>query len=426
MGDTAFILNAITETIGYYIWYLPKISFITDAFPLLGPATAVLSTDDEPSWSGGRGGAPDGISASDSWMDGWTIFYWGWWISWGPFVGTFMAKISRGRTLGQFITCSLIVPSLYSFFFMGVWGAEGIRLQNMAETEGITCADTYSKVSPAINLYCLGTEDIVFDQISAYGGKTLGDVLTVTILFSIVIYFVTSSDSGSLVIDIMAANGLPEPPIVQRIFWACSEGATASVLLSFGGEVGLKALRSVSLICGLPYTFCLFWFCQSLLYVCYEEAGDLDKDRPDMRSFITNIDHTKSGSYVSGLIKIATALVFPPLQLGLVMANVWKETIPGQWFIINIIWEGSMVLLCFIAIMDWEYQCVYICGAVYILFMAMMATVRADVRTKVGCERGDWLTDFLVCCTMYPLAIPQMHAELSAHSAAEGGTKNAV
>mmetsp|Transcript_47905 Transcript_47905/g.133471 ORF Transcript_47905/g.133471 Transcript_47905/m.133471 type:complete len:171 (-) Transcript_47905:75-587(-) len=133
MGDTAFILNAITETIGYYIWYLPKISFITDAFPLLGPATAVLSTDDEPSWSGGRGGAPDGISASDSWMDGWTIFYWGWWISWGPFVGTFMAKISRGRTLGQFITCSLIVPSLYSFFFMGVWGAEGIRLQNMAE-----------------------------------------------------------------------------------------------------------------------------------------------------------------------------------------------------------------------------------------------------------------------------------------------------
>ena len=105
------------------------------------------------------------------------------------------------------------------------------------------------------------------------------------ILFSIVIYFVTSSDSGSLVLDIMAANGLPEPPIVQRVFWACSEGATASVLLGFGGEVGLKALRSVSLICGLPYTFCLFWFCQSLLYVCYEEAGDLDKDRPDMRSF---------------------------------------------------------------------------------------------------------------------------------------------
>ena len=66
-------------------------------------------------------------------MDTWTMFYWGWWISWGPFVGTFMAKISRGRTLGQFITYTLIVPSIYVFFFLGIWGAEGIRLQNQAD-----------------------------------------------------------------------------------------------------------------------------------------------------------------------------------------------------------------------------------------------------------------------------------------------------
>ena len=78
---------------------------------------------------------------------------------------------------------------------------------------------------------------------------------------------------------------------------------------------------------------------QALLYVCYEEAGDLDKERPDMRSFIVNIDHTNSGSYVSGLIQILAALIFPPLQLGIVMANVWKESIPGTWFFVNVVIE---------------------------------------------------------------------------------------
>ena len=115
------------------------------------------------------------------------MFYWGWWISWGPFVGIFMAKISRGRTLGQFITCSLIVPALSAALFLGVWGAEGIRLQNMADTEGLTCTSAtspFSTTSTAINLNCLSTEDMLFDQISAYGGKDRATTTYLTITHS--------------------------------------------------------------------------------------------------------------------------------------------------------------------------------------------------------------------------------------------------
>merc|ERR1719183_1646968 len=85
----------------------------------------------------GRGGAPDGKGGAAGWMNAWTIFYWGWWISWGPFVGTFMAKISRGRTLRQFIVGTMIVPSFYSFVWFGIFGGEGIRMQRMADGSGL-------------------------------------------------------------------------------------------------------------------------------------------------------------------------------------------------------------------------------------------------------------------------------------------------
>jgi hypothetical protein len=422
MGETAFVLNAICSTIGYYIWFLPKISFHTDAFELLGPANCtdvVASARDTTTC--GIGGAPDGNAGGAGWMDLWTIFYWGWWISWGPFVGTFMAKISRGRTLGTFIVCTLIVPSMYSFFFMGVWGAEGIRIQNMADTEGLTCANAYSETTGAVNLWCMATEDLVFDHISAYGGKTISTILSIVILFSVVIYFVTSSDSGSLVIDIMAANGKQEPPILQRIFWAFSEGATASVLLNFGADAALKALRGVSLVCGLPYTFVLFAMCQSLYFVVQEEMGDLDPNRPGMKSFFTNIDHSVSGTaagWSAGLIKILIATVCWPLQLCDVMRQVWGGS-AIVWFIATAAIEGSFAVLIFVAAMGWEPMCYYVAMAVFVVNAIMMASVRMAVRQKIGSERGDWLTDLIVCGCCWMFAVPQMAAELSTANKAQ-------
>merc|ERR1719450_574221 len=121
LDEPWYILNANTSAIGYYLWYLPKISFHTDAWEELGSA------------SQGLGGAPDDDGGSAGWMNGWTVFYWGWWISWAPFVGTFLAKISRGRTLRQFIMCTLFVPTVYSVFWFGIYGSEGIRMQRSAD-----------------------------------------------------------------------------------------------------------------------------------------------------------------------------------------------------------------------------------------------------------------------------------------------------
>merc|ERR1712178_83460 len=126
LDETWYIFNANTSAIGYYLWYLPKISFHTDAWEELGSA------------SDGLGGAPDDRGGKAGWMNLWTIFYWGWWISWGPFVGTFLARISKGRRLGNFILATLILPSLWSFIFMGVFGAAQIRIDNQAKAAGLT------------------------------------------------------------------------------------------------------------------------------------------------------------------------------------------------------------------------------------------------------------------------------------------------
>merc|ERR1719310_360392 len=123
----------------------------------------------------------------------------------------------------------------------------------------------------------------------------MNELVSVIPLASLIIYFITSSDSGSLVVDILAANGEEEPPIPQRVFWAFTEGATAIALLYSGekvkgpfgdpGQGGLRALQAASIIMGLPYTFVLFWYSQAPVQVCREEAGDLDPERPRFKIF---------------------------------------------------------------------------------------------------------------------------------------------
>jgi choline-glycine betaine transporter len=140
MDDTMYILDATTTSFGYYLWYLPKIAWECDAW-------ARLNSD--ASWHGSPGsggmakdssasGTPDGLGAGQEWLAGWTIFYWGWWISWGPFVGTFLAKISKGRTLREFIIYAMIVPTLYCVFWFGTFGGAAIGMQMRADHMGLS------------------------------------------------------------------------------------------------------------------------------------------------------------------------------------------------------------------------------------------------------------------------------------------------
>ncbi len=213
-GPTIYLLNATVENTGYYLQNLIQSTFW-------------LGTFDE--------------GASD-WLGGWTLFYWGWWIAWSPFVGMFIARISRGRTIQEFVAGVLLVPTAFTFIWLTVFGNTALHMEIFGDG-GLTG---------------LGTEQMLFAMLD---GLPLAQISSIAATLVIVTFFVTSSDSGSLVIDMLASGGKPNPPVGQRVFWAISEGAVAAVLLLAGG---LVALQTAAITMGLPFTMILLVMCLSL------------------------------------------------------------------------------------------------------------------------------------------------------------------
>ena len=184
--------------------------------------------------------------SSLEWQKSWTIFYWAWWISWAPFVGTFIARISRGRTVGEFVLGALVVPTLMSLVWFGIFGGAALRIE-LFEGGGIVAA---VQQDPAIAIYQL---------LDHYPLQVLSSI-TAIILVSI--FFITSSDSGSFVVDMLTSGGNPDPPVWQRIFWASMEGLIAIILLVIGG---LGALQAGAVSMGLPFCLVLVAVVISLL-----------------------------------------------------------------------------------------------------------------------------------------------------------------
>ncbi|MDM7857689.1 BCCT family transporter [Thiopseudomonas acetoxidans] len=173
------------------------------------------------------------------WIGGWTLFYWGWWISWSPFVGMFIARISRGRTIRQFITGVLLVPTGFTLAWMTVFGNSAI---DMILNQGMTgLADMVSADSSVALFYFL--EYFPFSSLLSFVAVTM-----------VMLFFVTSADSGSMVIDMLASGGNLNTPIWQRVFWASSVGIVAIALLISGG---LKALQTVTIASALPFSVVL-------------------------------------------------------------------------------------------------------------------------------------------------------------------------
>lgn len=181
------------------------------------------------------------------WMGAWTLFYWGWWIAWSPFVGMFIARVSRGRTIREFVCGVLFVPVGFTFMWMTFFGNTAIAL-DFSTAQGAISAAVQSDVTTAI-----------FKLLEYLPLSTIASCLA-TLL--VVTFFVTSSDSGSLVIDIITSGGNHEPPVWQRIFWAVTEGVVAAVLLLAGG---LGALQSAAIASALPFTFVMLLICYGLM-----------------------------------------------------------------------------------------------------------------------------------------------------------------
>ena len=176
-------------------------------------------------------------------LQGWTAFYWAWWISWSPFVGMFIARVSRGRSVREFLICVLLIPSLVCVLWMSVFG--GVAISQVVN-DGYTLA---KEASLELKLFYM------LDQLPlATITSTIGIIL-------VVVFFVTSSDSGSLVIDTITAGGKVDAPVTQRVFWCLFEGAVAIVLLIGGG---LAALQSAVISTGLPFTMVLLVMCWAI------------------------------------------------------------------------------------------------------------------------------------------------------------------
>ena len=176
---------------------------------------------------------------------GWTSFYWAWWISWSPFVGMFIARVSRGRTVREFVICVLLIPSLVSVLWMSVFG--GVAIQQVVQ-DGYTAAQD---ADLPLQLFLM-LEELPLASITSFIGIIL-----------VIVFFVTSSDSGSLVIDTITAGGKVDAPVPQRVFWCIFEGAVAIVLLLSAG--GLASLQSMVISTGLPFTIVLLIMCWCIL-----------------------------------------------------------------------------------------------------------------------------------------------------------------
>jgi choline/glycine/proline betaine transport protein len=217
VGPTVFLMDAFVQNLGAYLQNIVSMTFRTYPF------------------------------AESDWQSSWTLFYWAWWIAWSPFVGMFIARISRGRTIREFVSGVMLVPTLITFLWLTLFGNTGIGM--ILNGTGGAVQEAAQTSIPTALFALLG--EFPFAVVSS-GIAT----------FVVITFFVTSSDSGSLVIDIITSGGEHDPPVAQRIFWAVTEGAVASVLLLAGG---LQALQTAAITTALPFTFVLLIMCYGLL-----------------------------------------------------------------------------------------------------------------------------------------------------------------
>jgi len=178
---------------------------------------------------------------------GWTAFYWAWWISWSPFVGMFIARVSRGRTVREFVLCVILIPTAVCIVWMGAFGGTAVS-QVVADA-----AAPVGEAALELKLFVM-LHDLPFATITSFIGIVL-----------VLVFFITSSDSGSLVIDTITAGGKVDAPAAQRVFWCVFEGTVAATLLLVGGSEALTALQAMAVSMGFPFTIVLLVMCVGLL-----------------------------------------------------------------------------------------------------------------------------------------------------------------
>ncbi|MET3576386.1 BCCT family transporter [Bhargavaea ullalensis] len=220
VGPTLLIMNMFTDSIGSYIQNLPRMSF----------RSAPLNSEQR------------------DWINGWTIFYWAWWLSWSPFVGIFIARVSRGRTIRQFLVGVLILPALLSFFWFSVFGSTAIDVQQKGA-----------------DLTGLLTEETLF---AVFHQLPLTWVTSIVALILIATFFITSADSATFVLGMQTTHGSLTPPAGVKLTWGVLQAVIAVILLYANG---LTALQNSLIIAALPFSFVILLMMVSLYKALSEE-----------------------------------------------------------------------------------------------------------------------------------------------------------
>lgn len=225
LGPTAFMLGMVISGFGDYIWNVIPMGFWIDGDP------------------------------ESQWQSWWTIFYWGWWIAWCPFVGLFIARISKGRTIREFCLAVLFLPTLVVVLWMAAFGAAAT---------GVDLHGPGGVIDAVNNDYASG----VFKTIQGFGYDSLTTPITILVTILLISWFVTSSDSGTLVMCTMLSMGDEHPPVKFRIFWGITSGIVAGVLMLAGG---LGALQTASIVAGLPIAIMLLLMVYGVVKTLHED-----------------------------------------------------------------------------------------------------------------------------------------------------------
>ncbi|MDV2685267.1 BCCT family transporter [Alkalihalophilus lindianensis] len=232
-GPTSYIMGVFTQGVGSYIQNLVGMSFRLDVY---NPET--------------------------TWVEGWTIFYWAWWISWAPFVGTFIARVSRGRTIREFVIGVLAVPATFGALWFSVFGGTGIYMQR----EGI--ADIMGTMTES------GMEVALFAVLEQF---PLGIIMSILAVFLISSFFITSADSATVVLGMQTTNGSLNPPNSVKFVWGLIISGTAAVLLT--SPEGLGALQTAAIIAALPFTVIMIFMIVSLMMSLKQEKPTLASEK---------------------------------------------------------------------------------------------------------------------------------------------------
>jgi choline/glycine/proline betaine transport protein len=257
LGPTVFLLKAYLQNIGDYLSDIVHNTFNLFAYK------------------------------KTSWIGGWTIFYWGWWLAWAPFVGLFIARISRGRTIREFILGVMLIPTVFTLLWMTIFGNSAIDL---VHNQGIASLGEMVSQDSSVALFVF-LENFPFTV-----------VLSSISVLMIVIFFVTSCDSGAMVVDMLCSHGKNDTPLWQRVYWAVGIGVVAAILLLVGG---LNALQTMTIASALPFAIVLLLAIIGLIKALRVEAFKQESQ------LITTIPYSTGDNNDSWQIRLKNIVDFP-------------------------------------------------------------------------------------------------------------------